>query len=107
LQQLRGKRVQMTREPGQLSISVNGSFEVGGGQGKADEVESEKREEKPQRGVLSGWSKRPSVTELLKEKWNGELIALVRKGHEIQWENVWAKTGESWDVVMRFLRKKE
>ncbi|KAK2760877.1 hypothetical protein FQN54_002117 [Arachnomyces sp. PD_36] len=49
--------------------------------------------------------RRPTVTDLLKERWNGELIALVRRTHEIRWEKVWENAGEGWDAAVRFVRK--
>lgn len=49
--------------------------------------------------------RRLSLTELLKERWNGEVVGLVRRVQEVRGEDVWVRAGEGWDAVVRLVRR--
>lgn len=53
-------------------------------------------------GVQRG---RPSMTDLLKQRWNGEVEKMVRGAQEVRWEDAWARAGEGWDAVVRLVKK--
>lgn len=49
--------------------------------------------------------RRPSLTDLLKERWNGEVVGLVRRVQEVRGEDVWGRAGEGWDAVVRLVKR--
>jgi altered-inheritance-of-mitochondria protein 5 len=52
-----------------------------------------------------GMQRRPSMTDLLKQRWNGEVRGMVRRAQEVRWEDVWVRAGEGWSAAVRLVKR--